>query len=209
MDNHEQDVTGLLVAWGEGDKEALDRLIPLLKDELRRIAHRHMRREAAGHTLQTTALVNEAYLKLAGSPITELKDRQHFFAVAARAMRQILIDHARSRSYAKRNAGVRPASLDETGRLTLEQAAGLLARNAPALTPERAADLLALDRALSELETRSLQKSRVVELHHFLGLTFDEVAEVTGLSSRTVKRHWESAKAWLHHAISKGTPHEA
>lgn len=209
MENFEQDVTGLLLAWGEGDKEALDRLIPLLKGELHRIAHRYMRREAAGHTLQTTALVNEAYLKLAGRPIIELKNRKHFFAVAARVMRQILIDHARSRRYAKRNAGVRPASLDETGQLTLEQAAGLLAQNAPVLTPERAADLLALDEALSELETHSQEKSRVVELHHFLGLTFDEVAEVMGLSSRTVKRHWESAKAWLHHAISKGTSHEA
>ena len=209
MDNSEQDVTGLLVAWSEGDKDALDRLTPLVYDELRRIAHRYMKREAAGHTLQTTALVNEAYLRLAGRPIADLESRKHFFAIAARVMRQILVDHARTRRSAKRGGGARPASLDETGALTLEQAVGLLAQNAPALTPERAADLVALDEALSELETRSHEKSRVVELHHFLGLTFDEVAEVMGLSSRTVKRHWESAKAWLHHAISKGTPHEA
>jgi RNA polymerase sigma factor (TIGR02999 family) len=205
----EPDVTGLLVAWSEGNKEALDRLAPLVYDELRRIAHRHMKHEAAGHTLQTTALVNEAYLKLAGGPTADWESRRHFFGVAARVMRQILIDHARTRRYAKRGGGIRPASLDQTGALTLEQAAGVLAKDATALTPERAADLLALDGALTELETHSSEKSRVVELHHFLGLTFDEVAEVMGLSSRTVKRHWNSAKAWLHHSISKGTPHEA
>jgi len=124
-------------------------------------------------------------------------------------MRQILIDHARTRRYAKRGGGIRPASLDQTGALTLEQGASVLAQSATPLTPERAADLIALDEALSELETHSQEKSRVVELHHFLGLTFDEVAKVMGLSSRTVKRHWNSAKAWLHHSISKGTPHEA
>jgi RNA polymerase sigma factor (TIGR02999 family) len=209
MDNSEHDVTGLLVAWSEGDEQSLDRLAPLVYDELRRIAHRHMKREAAGHTLQTTALVNEAYLKLAGRPVAGLESRKHFFAVAARVMRQILVDHARTRRYAKRGGGARPASLDETGQLTLDQVAGLLARNASAFTPERAADLVALDAALSELEVHNQEKSRVVELHHFLGLTFDEVAEVMGVSPRTVKRHWESAKAWLYHAISKGTSHEA
>jgi len=209
MDNSKHDVTGLLVAWSQGDKEALDRLAPLVYDELRRIAHRYMKREAAGHTLQTTALVNEAYLKLAGHTVAGWESRKHFFGVAARVMRQVLVDHARTRRYAKRGGGARPASLDETGALTLDQAAGLLARDAPALTPERAADLIALDEALTDLEKHSREKSRVVELHHFLGLTFDEVAEVMGLSTRTVKRHWESAKAWLHHAISKGTPHEA
>jgi len=205
----EHEMTGLLVAWSHGDKEALDRLAPLVYDELRRIAHRHMRREAAGHTLQTTALVNEAYLKLAGQPAADWESRRHFFGVAAHVMRQILIDHARTRRYAKRGGGIRPVSLDQTGALTLEQAAGVLGQNAPPLTPERAADLIALDEALTELETHSQEKSRVVELHHFLGLTFDEVAKVMGLSSRTVKRHWNSAKAWLHHSISKGTPHEA
>lgn len=209
MKMSEHDVTGLLVAWREGDKDALDRLAPLVYDELRRIAHRHMRSEAAGHTLQTTALVNEAYLKLSGQPAADWESRRHFFGVAARVMRQILIDHARTRRYAKRGGGIRPASLDQTGALTLEQAAGVLAQNAVPLTPERAADLIALDEALSELEAHSQEKSRVVELHHFLGLTFDEVAKVMGLSSRTVKRHWNSAKAWLHHSISKGTPHEA
>lgn len=205
MKNSSQDVTELLVAWSEGDKEALDQLAPLVYDELRRIAHGYMRREAAGHTLQTTALVNEAYLKLAAHPAANWESRKHFFGVAARVMRQILVDHARTRRYAKRGGGARPASLDGTGQLTLEQATRLLAQNAPAITPERAADLIALDEALSELETHNQEKSRVVELHHFLGLTFDEVAGVMGLSSRTVKRHWESAKAWLYHAISKGT----
>ena len=205
----EHEVTGLLVAWSHGDKEALDRLAPLVYDELRRIAHRHMRREAAGHTLQTTALVNEAYLKLARQAAADWESRRHFFGVAAHVMRQILIDHARTRRYAKRGGGIHPASLDQTGALTLEQAVSVLAQNASPLTPERAADLVALDEALSELETHSQEKSRVVELHHFLGLTFDEVAKVMGLSSRTVKRHWNSAKAWLHHSISKGAPHEA
>jgi RNA polymerase sigma factor (sigma-70 family) len=209
MDESRKDVTGLLLAWSEGDKGALDKLAPLVYGELRAIARRYMRHEAGGHTLQATALVNEAYLKLARQPNARLESRKHFFAVAARVMRQILIDHARTRRYAKRGGGFRPASLDETGQLTLEQAVGLLAQKAPALTPERAADLIALDEALSELERHSQEKGRVVELHHFLGLTFDEVAEVMGLSSRTVKRHWESAKAWLHHTISKGTPHEA
>jgi len=205
----EHEVTQLLLAWSEGDKSALDRLAPLVYDELRRIAHRHMKHEAAGHTLQTTALVNEAYLKLAKQPTADWESRRHFFGVAARVMRQILIDHARTRRYAKRGGGIRPVSLDQTGALTLEQGVSVLAQNPTALTPERAADLIALDDALSELQTHSEEKSRVVELHHFLGLTFDDVAKVMGLSSRTVKRHWESAKAWLHHSISKGTPHEA
>ena len=163
-----------------------------------------MRHEAAGHTLQTTALVNEAYLKLAKQPNADWEGRRHFFGVAARVMRQILIDHARTRRYAKRGGGIRPGSLDQTGALTLEQGVSVLAQNATPLTPERAADLIALDQALTELEAHSQEKGRVVELHHFLGLTFDEVAKVMGLSSRTVKRHWESAKAWLHHSISKG-----
>jgi len=134
----EHEVTGLLVAWSHGDKEALDRLAPLVYDELRRIAHRHMKREAAGHTLQTTALVNEAYLKLAGQPSADWESRRHFFGVAARVMRQILIDHARTRRYAKRGGGVRPASLDQTGALTLEQGASVLAQNAaPSLDQQR------------------------------------------------------------------------
>ena len=134
----EHEVTGLLVAWSHGDKEALDRLAPLVYDELRRIAHRHMKREAAGHTLQTTALVNEAYLKLAGQPSADWESRRHFFGVAARVMRQILIDHARTRRYAKRGGGVRPASLDQTAALTLEQGASVLAQNAaPSLDQQR------------------------------------------------------------------------
>ena len=134
----EHEVTGLLVAWSEGDRKALDRLAPLVYDELRRIAHRHMKREAAGHTLQTTALVNEAYLKLAGQPSADWESRRHFFGVAARVMRQILIDHARTRRYAKRGGGVRPASLDQTGALTLEQGASVLAQNAaPSLDQQR------------------------------------------------------------------------
>lgn len=174
------------------------------------MAHRYMSRERPGHTLQTTALVNEAYLKLAGGQQQiEWESRQHFFAVAARLMRQILIDHARTRGSQKRGGGAHTVPLDETSQLTFEQAANLLGSNTASMTPERAADLIALDEALTELEIHNPEKGRVVELHHFLGLTFDEAAEVMGLSSRTVKRHWESAKAWLHHAISQGTPHEA
>jgi len=196
------EVTRLLEAWSHGDREALDRLAPLVYDELRRLAHRYMSRERAGHTLQTTALVNEAYLKLAGQRGIEWENRKHFFLVAARLMRQILIDHARTRRSAKRGGGARPLSLDETGHLTIEQAADLIIENRALMTPERAADLLALDDALAELETLDAEKSRVVELHHFLGMTFDEVADVLNVSSRTVKRHWESAKVWLYKAVT-------
>jgi RNA polymerase sigma factor (TIGR02999 family) len=198
------EVTRLLAAWSHGDKEALDRLAPLVYDELRRMAHRYMSRERTGHTLQTTALVNEAYLKLAGGqPGIEWESRKHFFAVAARLMRQILIDHARTRGYQKRGGGARTVPLDETSQLTIEQAANLLGGSPASMTPERAADLIALDEALADLEAHDPEKSRVVELHHFLGLTFEEVAEVLGVSSRTAKRHWESAKAWLYKAVTK------
>lgn len=196
-------MTRLLAAWSHGDKEALDKLTPLVYDELRRLAHRFMSRERPGHTLQTTALVNEAYLKLAGQRGIEWVSRKHFFGVAARLMRQVLIDHARMRRSAKRGGGTRPASLDETGGQTLEQAAGLIIENKALMSPERAADLLALDEALAELETHDPEKSRVVELHHFLGMTFEEIADVLGVSSRTVKRHWDSAKAWLYKAVTR------
>lgn len=196
------EVTRLLAAWSHGDKEALNRLAPLVYDELRRLAHHYMSRERAGHTLQTTALVNEAYLKLAaGRHNVEWEGRKHFFGVAARLMRQILIDHARTRRYRKRGGGARPVSLDEARGLTPGEAARLLIGDGGPLTPERAADLIALDEALSQLEKRDAEKARVVELHHFLGLTFDEVADLLGVSSRTVKRHWESAKAWLYKAV--------
>lgn len=195
-------MTRLLAAWSRGDRSALDKLAPLVYDELRRLAHRFMSRERPGHTLQTTALVNEAYLRLAGQKEIEWESRKHFFGIAARLMRQILIDHARTRRRARRGGGVRPASLDETGALTLDEASGLILDQRAGLTPERAADLIALDEALSELETHDAEKSRVVELHHFLGLTFEEVADVLGISSRTAKRHWESAKAWLYKAVT-------
>jgi RNA polymerase sigma factor (TIGR02999 family) len=200
------EVTRLLAAWSHGDKEALDELAPLVYDELRRMARRYMSRERPGHTLQTTALVNEAYLKLAGGQQNiEWESRQHFFAVAARLMRQILIDHARTRGYQKRGGGMRTISLDETHQLTLEQATNLLGGSPASMTPERAADLIALDEALTELEIHNPEKGRVVELHHFLGMTFDEAAEVLGVSTRTVKRHWESAKAWLYKAVMKSS----
>ncbi|HYE16444.1 MAG TPA: ECF-type sigma factor [Pyrinomonadaceae bacterium] len=208
-DDAPHEVTRLLAAWSHGDKAALDRLAPLVYDELRRLARRRMRREQPGHTLQTTALVNEAYIKLAGQRGMEWESRKHFFAVAARVMRQILIDHARSRRRRKRGGGGRAVQPDDAGAMTLEHAADLLWQGAPVMTPERAADLLALDSALADLETHDPEKGRVVELHHFLGLTFDEVADVLGISSRTAKRHWESAKAWLYHAVSKGDTTEA
>ena len=183
------DLTGLLIEWGQGDKAALDRLTPLVYDEIRRIAHRYVQREREGQTLQTTALVNEAYLRLAGSANITWQNRAHFYAVTAQVMRRILIDHARRRQYVKHGG--------ETQRVAFEVAiseAGLMSQ-------PRAAELLALDEALDELARLDPRKSRVVELRYFGGLSLEETAKVLEVSLMTVRRDWRAAKAWLYKKV--------
>jgi RNA polymerase sigma-70 factor, ECF subfamily len=174
-------LTELLSDWQQGDRTALSKLTPLVYDELRRIAHRYVQRERNGHTLETTALVNEAYLRLAGQKKIEWQNRAHFFAVTAQVMRHILIDHARRRQYAKHGAGARQVSLAE----------------AETMSQERAAELVALDEALDELAKLDARKSRVVELRYFGGLGLEETADVLNISVMTVRRDWRAAKAWL------------
>jgi RNA polymerase sigma factor (TIGR02999 family) len=176
------EVTRLLRKWSAGDKDALERLLPLVYDELRRRAGAYLRAERAGHTLQPTALVHEAYLKLVGGDAIEWKDRAHFFGVAARAMRQVLVDHARARKAAKRGEGQVLVALDAAG---------------DAATPPRNLDLLDLDRALSKLAGLDERQSRLVELRLFAGLTIEESAEVLNISHATVSREWKHAEAWL------------
>ena len=184
------DVTQLLIKWGEGDQTALEELIPAVYAELKRLARRYMGKERVGHTLQTSALINEAYLRLVDCDTVEWQDRTHFFAVAAQIMRHILIDHARSYRYAKRGAGAE--------RVPLEEAEGLHIN--------RAEELLALDAALQELEALDPRKSRITELRFFGGLTVDETAEVMDLSPVTVMREWRAAKAWLQQAMTGRGP---
>jgi RNA polymerase sigma factor (TIGR02999 family) len=188
-----KDITQLLVDWSDGNKEALDKLVPLVHEELRRLARRYMRREHAGHTLQTSALVNEAYLKLIDQREVRWRNRTHFFAIAAQLMRRILIDHARRHHYQKRGGGAYKLSLDE----------------AALVIQERAADLVALDDALSELAEFDPRKSRIVEMRFFGGMSAEEVAEALSCSLRTVEREWRKAKAWLHRAVSRGAINEA
>jgi RNA polymerase sigma-70 factor (ECF subfamily) len=182
------EVTQLLLTWRDGDQAALDRLIPHVEAELHRMARRHMRRERPDHTLQTTALVNEAYVRLIDARTVRWEDRAHFFAVAARIMRRILVDWARARQNLKRGGGAR--------RVTLEDA--LMA------TPERGADVLALDEALERLTVLNARQSQVVELRYFGGLSDEEVAEVLGVSPRTVRHDWSVARAWLYRELSRG-----
>ena len=187
------EVTQLLIAWSEGDSEALDRLIPLVYQELRQLARHHMRKERAGHTLETTALIHEAYLRLIDAKQVQIKNRAHFFGVSARLMRQILVDAARARGYEKRGGGAQQVSLDAA--LTVTQ------------KPE--ADLLAIDEALSALATLDLRKSQVVEMRFFGGLTEAEIATVLDVSIETVKRDWRLAKSWLRMKLDGGTPDAA
>jgi RNA polymerase sigma factor (TIGR02999 family) len=182
----QQEVTQLLIDWRKGDAAALDKLMPLVYDELRRIAHRYMRRERADHTLQTTALVNEAYVRLVGQDEMEFQDRAHFFAVAAQIMRHLLVDYARNRRYAKRGGGAEQVTLDETA---------IVCRG-------RNDQLLALDEALARLASIDERKSRLVELRYFGGMSTEETAEVLGVSVRTVKREWQKAKAWLYREVN-------
>jgi RNA polymerase sigma factor (TIGR02999 family) len=174
------EITRLLVAWGEGDARAFERLAPLVYDELRRIARRYMAGEAAGHTLQATALVNEAYLRLIDVNKVHWQNRAHFFAMSARIMRRILVDFARSKLYQKRGAGAEKVSLDEA--LTVA---------------DHGRGLVALDDALRALADVDLRKSQVVEMRYFGGLTVDEIAEALKVSPETVMRDWKFAKAWL------------
>jgi len=179
-------VTQLLARWNNGELEALDELMPLIYDELRKMAKRYMSHQNPGHTLQTTALIHEAYLRMVKQKEKHFENRSHFFGVAAQAMRHILVDYARTRQTAKRGAGSRPISLEE----------------AALVTQERAAELVAFDDALKELETLSKRQSRVVELRYFGGLSVEETATVLGVSADTVMRDWSMAKTWLHRALS-------
>jgi RNA polymerase sigma factor (TIGR02999 family) len=183
-------VTTLLRQWKGGDDSALDRLLPLVYAELRRIAARHLRRERAGHSLQPTGLVHEAYLRLVASPGPEWQDRAHFFGVSARLMRQILVDHARARGAAKRGGAARRVTLTEGVE--------------PAVV--RDLDLLALDEALRRLEAMDPVQGRVVELRYFAGLSIEETAEVLGKSPATVNREWRMARAWLRRELGPPRP---
>jgi len=175
------EITGLLIAWSDGDHAALERLMPLIERELHRIARQYMRRENPGHTLQTTALVNEAYFRLVDQKRVRWQNRAHFFAIAAQIMRRILINYARDRHRAKRGGRAVQVSLSEVA----------------VVGEERSGELIALDEALERLEEFDPRKARVVELRHFGGLTAAEAAEVLGVSVVTVERDWRAAKAWL------------
>ena len=182
MRAQQSDVTRLLVAWSQGDSEALGRMMPLVENELRQIARRYMRGEARGHTLQPTALVNELYLKLAGQHTVRWKDRTQFYGFAAEMMRRILVDYARIRLAEKRGKGAKPASLEEISDV-----------------PEkRDLDLIALDDALKCLAEIDERQGRIVELRFFAGLGHEEIAEILEISARTVRREWRTARLWLH-----------
>jgi len=179
------DVTQLLRAWRDGDPSALERLTPLVYDDLRKLAGRYIRRERAVHTLQPTALVNEAYLRLANKSQPRWQDRIHFYAVAARLMRQVLVDYARAHRSARRGRGIANVSLDEPAALKRAQA------------EHQPADVIALDGALNSLEAVDQRKCRIIELRFFGGLTIEETAEVLGLSTATVINETRIARAWL------------
>lgn len=178
-------VTQLLLAWGEGDATALERLLPYVETELRRLASYQMRRERVGHTLQTTALVNELYLKLVDQRQAKWQNRAHFFAVAAQLMRRILVDYARRQLRSKRGGGVSNLTLDE----------------AVIIAHEKSADILSLNDALDRLAKLDPLKARIVELRHFGGLSVEETAEVLKISEVTVMRHWALAKSWLRREV--------
>ena len=183
-------VTDLLLHWSEGDQEALNKLIPLVYDELHKLASRYLRRERRDHTLQTTAVVHEAYLKLVNQRDANFENRLHFFAVAAQIMRRILVDYARRHHASKRGGDLYKLSLDE----------------ALVTSEEKGADLLALDEALERLAAIDERQSRVVELRVFAGLTLEETAQALNISPSTVRREWSMAKAWLHRQIKNQRP---
>jgi RNA polymerase sigma factor (TIGR02999 family) len=181
-----QQITQLLVDWSNGDRAALDQLLPLVYEELRRLAHHYMRGERDGHTLQTTDLVHEAYLRLADYQNIQWQQRAHFFAVAAQLMRRILVEHARSRQRLKRGGNARKVSLQE----------------ATVVSPERSLEWLALDEALTKLSACDLRKGQVVEMRVFGGLSNEEIAEVLKIAPNTVTRDWNFAEAWLRRELS-------
>jgi RNA polymerase sigma factor (TIGR02999 family) len=185
-DTSQPDITGLLLAVSRGEPRALDALLPIVYDELRRIAHVHMRREATGHTLETTGLVHEAYLKLIDGGRVDWQDRSHFYSTASRAMRRVLVDHARSRHRAKRGEGDVPLPLVEE----------------LVMTDEQADHLIVLDEALERLHAWSERRCRIVECRFFGGLTLEETAEVLAISPATVKREWALTRAWLNRELS-------
>jgi RNA polymerase sigma-70 factor (ECF subfamily) len=178
----QQEVTQLLGDWSGGDEGALEKLIPLVQPELHRLAHYYMSRERGGHTLQTTALLNEAYLQLTDKTQRPWQNRTHFMAVAAQLMRRIMVDHARARHALKRGAGAIRVTLDETA----------------LVTEERAEELLALDEALEKLAEFDRRRCEIVEMRYFGGLTVEEIADVLKVHPNTVMRDWRAAKAWLY-----------
>jgi len=182
-----QEVTQLLGEWSGGNKAALEKLFPLVQPELHRLAHHYMSQERAGHTLQTTAILNEAYLRLIENTQPPWQNRTHFVAAAAQLMRRIMVDHARERHSLKRGGGALRVTLDE----------------AAWVTETRSEELLALDEALEELAAQDPRESQIVELRYFGGLTVEETAEFLKLSPRTVEREWTMAKAWLYRALTK------
>jgi len=186
-------ITRMLIDWSDGNHAALERLTPLVYGELHRLAHYYMNRERAGHTLQTSALVNEAFLRLVDQRNVKWNNRAHFFAIAAQMMRRILVDHARSHLYAKRGAGAVHVSLTQ----------------ADAVSKQPTAEVTALDEALTKLESIDPQQARVVELRFFGGLTIKETAEAMKISVDMVKREWSTAKAWLYREMSNNShePH--
>jgi RNA polymerase sigma factor (TIGR02999 family) len=181
------EVTQLLGDWSGGDEEALEKLFPLVQPELHRLAHHYMSRERPGHTLQTTAILNEAYLRLVDNTKPLWQNRTHFVAAAAQLMRRIMVDHARERQSLKRGGGAQKITLDE----------------AALVTEARSDELLALDEALEALARQDPRKSQIVELRYFGGMTVEETAEFLKLSPRTVEREWTMAKAWLYRALSE------
>jgi RNA polymerase sigma-70 factor (ECF subfamily) len=185
-----QDVTQLLRAWSEGDEAALEQLVPLVEAELHRLARAHMSRERKGHTLQATALVNEVFLRFEHAPKLRWQDRAHFIGIAARLMRRVLVDHARSRGSRKRGGGAEQVPLDV----------------AQLASPELSVDVIAVDRALEAFAKIDARKSQIVELRFFGGLSVEETADVLGISAETVKRDWRVAKLWLSRALQGETP---
>jgi RNA polymerase sigma-70 factor, ECF subfamily len=188
-----QEVTELLLAWNSGDEAALEQLMPLVYDELHRLAHRYLGGERAGHMLQTTALVNEAYLRLIDASRVQWQNRAHFFAVSAQLMRRVLVDFARARQYQKRGGGAQQVSLEE----------------ALVVSMDRGAELIALDDALTTLAAADERASKVVELRFFGGLSIEETAAVLGISPETVKRDWQWAKVWLLRELSNESREQA